>query len=143
MQKKVHFEDAIHKNLEYQQTYGSQRNANSPHWYGSEGDKAALMRSAFPSVQANQWEKSDIKNIHLLNYLSSATMGQYTNVSQITTLQGNDNFDVTPKLTNIAQETGWNTLKMPRDRSIMDSDSQTLLGMSIIISTMGLLYFIK
>lgn len=143
MQKKVHFEDAVRKNLEYQQTYGSQKNANSPHWYGSEGDRAALMRSTFPSVQANQWERGDIKNIHLLNYLSSGTMGQYSNVSQITTLQGNDDFDVMPKLTQVAQETGWNTLKMPVNRSFVDSDAQTLLGLAIIISTGGLLYFIK
>jgi len=143
MQKSVHFDDAIRKNLEYQKTYGTYKNADSPNWTGSEGDRAALMRSSFPSVQANDWQRSQIKNIHLLNYLSSGTMGQYTNLSQITTLQGNDDFDVQPKLTSVAQETGWNTLKVSQPRSIIDGDAKTLTGIAIVVSTMGLLFFMK
>ena len=72
----VDFSKQRRKNLEFQENYGSRKSVFSPHWTGSEGDRAAIMRMVYPSPQAQSYFRSPAYNSYNRNYVTTALQGQ-------------------------------------------------------------------
>ena len=67
---------AARKNQAYERDYGQDKSVNSPVWAGSEGDKVALQRSAYPSQRAYQYFSGPVYNQQFRMQLTTGKQGQ-------------------------------------------------------------------
>lgn len=91
--KPVDFTGSIRTNLAYDNTYGQHKNVHAPHWTGDEGDKAALMRSSFPTPATMAYFNGNIYNTQLRNYATTAMQGRGKSIYDLTKLKGENDFD--------------------------------------------------
>lgn len=67
---------AARKNQAYERDYGQDKSVNSPVWAGSEGDKVALQRSAYPSPSAYSYFTGPVYNQQYRNQITTGLQGR-------------------------------------------------------------------
>ena len=67
---------AARKNQAYERDYGQDKSVNSPVWAGSEGDRVALQRSAYPSKNAYNYFNGPVYNQQYRNLLTTGLQGR-------------------------------------------------------------------
>ncbi len=134
MQVYPNFEQQARKNLEFQENYGSYKSVYAPHWTGTEGDKAALMRSAFPDIQAKQYFNSPTKFIFQRNLVTTALQGTATKITDARVLTAKDDYTPNINRTSVAQLTGYNNVGM---KSGLISGNEIAIGTILTIGALG------
>lgn len=128
------FKAQARSNLEYQESYGSYKSVFSPHWTGSEGDRVALMRIAYPSVQSQRYFNGPVYNAFARNWVSTASMGKAGTIAAPIALTGKD--DYTPQV-------GASQKQYPKVSMMKMTPQQELyLGIVVLLGGISLLMFI-
>lgn len=132
----VNFAQQQRKNLEYQANYGSRKSVFSPHWTGSEGDRAAIMRMVYPSPQAASYFKSPAYNAYTRNYVTTALQGQGKTIADPVQLTDIDYKPQTGRNSNFIY-TAW-----PKVGQAMSQQQEMYLGMATLFGAASFLLFL-
>lgn len=133
----VNFSDQLRKNLEFQENYGSRKSVFSPHWTGSEGDRAAIMRMVYPSPQAKAYFKSPAYNAFTRNYVTTALQGQGKTIADPVQLTQADYHPEVGRSKNIVQ-TFWPFV----DMKWPEKEKEIYLSLAVLFGGVSYLLFL-
>lgn len=69
------FTKARTQNAIYGDTYGERKRPDHPEWYGIAGDRAAVVRASFPTIQTKKYFRSDRYNVNRNNFYATGNLG--------------------------------------------------------------------
>lgn len=134
MDTQPNFGDAVRLNQAFQQVWGSQNSVNDFHWSATEGDLAALQRSAFPSQYAQDWFNGKQYNNFWMNMVTTGSKGMVETMNDTWKLfKGYDDF--TPDVARANPDYGLVTL----EKKGSFSQNEALLGVILILTASGFL----
>jgi len=130
------FTQAARQNQAYVNNYGRQKSVTDPVWVGSEGDRAALQRTTYPSPSAKAYFNSPLYNQQLRNFVTTGLQGRGKSIRDRTSMTGKSDYSTYGK-----KEKTYELVSMDTQSGLDNMDM--LIGVGILGAAVAFILFTR